>query len=399
MLKGLRVSLQRYHHCTITDEALTAAVELSGRHITDRSFPDKAIDVIDEMGARFGATGLPLGREQVARTVADQLGVPLETVLPNDSHRGHLVETELRRLVAGQGSAIEAVVQAVRRAFLPLRDPLRPLASLVFGGPSSVGKSYISQIVSRHLYASAPLIRINLAEYAEKHNVSRLFGSPPGYIGHGDSNQLTDRVMRHPHSVVLFDNLDKAHPEVLMAIMELLDAGILTDGQGNEVSFRSAFIILTTVAGSTGSVKEAVGFGTAKSDRNRRHLIEACRNLFGDEFVNRIDDFIPFTPLGPYELAGVARLTFEEVSRRLAGNGVTLRCDDEVFQQLGRENGHARAVRAAIRNEIEPLICDILACVHTLGVHVRWKDGRYVVKSAIIAARPSGSPARCWCGW
>jgi ATP-dependent Clp protease ATP-binding subunit ClpC len=380
VLKGLRVSLQRHHDCTITDEALAAAVELSGRHITDRFFPDKAIDVIDEMGARFSATGLPLGREQVARTIADQLGVPLETVLPNHSHREHLVETELRRLVAGQGSAIEAVVRAVRRAFSPLRDPLRPLASLVFGGPSSVGKSYIAQIVSRQLYAAAPLVRINLAEYGEKHNISRLFGSPPGYIGHGDNNQLTDRVMRYPHSVVLFDNLDKAHPEVLLAIMELLDTGILTDGQGNEVSFRSAFIILTTVAGSTGTANEAVGFGVTKSDRNNRHLVEACRKFFGDEFVNRIDEFIPFIPLGPAELSGVARLAFEEVSRRLAGNGVVLRCHDEVFVQLARENSHARAVRAAIKNEIEPLIYDLLVRGHARGIHVRWKDGGYVAE-------------------
>ena len=264
ILKGLRGTFESHHRCKIDDEALQAAVELSGRHITDRYFPDKAIDVVDEACARFANCGQSLGRDQAAQTVADQIGAPLSTVLPCDTPRAQLVHDELCRLVAGQNEAIETVTRVVERAFSPLRDPLRPLASLVFGGPSSVGKSYVAQILSQQLYAKTPLIRINLAEYTEKHNVSRLIGSPPGYVGHGDRNQLTDRVQRQPNSVILFDNLDKAHPEVVTLLMEMLDAGVLTDAQGQEVNFRSTFVVFTTVAGADGSSKRNLGFGAAR---------------------------------------------------------------------------------------------------------------------------------------
>lgn len=384
ILGGLRSSLEHHHGCTITTGAIEAAVELSARHVTDRFFPDKAIDVIDESCARFAASGQSLGREHVAQAVADQVGVPLETVLTTETHQAESVGRELRRFVVGQDHATEAVERAVRRAFSPLRDEARPLASLLFGGPSSVGKSYVAQLLSRELYASAPLIRLDMAEYAEKHSVSRLFGAPPGYIGFGDQNQLTDRVRRHPHSVVILDNLDKAHPDVLTAIMEVLDTGVLTDGAGNEVNFRSTFIIMTTIAGSAEAGRGAVGFAPtskleAASDPTRDRLITACRGLFGDEFVNRIDEFVPFVPLGLTALRSIAALAMTEVSQRLSRNGFSLRYDAQVLDRLASTAGNARVVRAAVRNSIEPMICRVLTEGHAKRARVSLKNGDYVV--------------------
>ena len=384
ILGGLRPSLEHHHGCTITTAAIEAAVELSGRHIADRFFPDKAIDVIDESCARFAASGQPLGREHVAQAVADQVGVPLETVLTTDSHREEAVGRELRRLVVGQDYATEAVERAVRRAFSPLRDPTRPLASLVFGGPSSTGKSYVARIISRQLYASAPLIRLNMSEFSERHNVSRLFGAPPGYIGFGDRNQFTDRIRRYPHSVVVLDNLDKAHTDVLTAIMEMLDAGVLTDGEGNEVNFRSTFIIMTTIAGSAEAGRGAVGFATTSNlegtnNPARDRLITACRELFGDEFVNRIDEFVPFVPLGPAALRRIADLTMMEVNQRLKRNGVTLLYDAQVLDLLASAASNARVVRAAVRNSIEPMICRALTERPAKRIRVSLRNGDYVV--------------------
>lgn len=384
VLQGLRPSLERHHHCSITDEAMEAAVEFSERHITDRYFPDKAIDVVDEMCARFAGGGQLIGRAQAAQTVADQIAAPLETVLPTNGQREELVRNELRRLVAGQEGAIETVSRVVARAFSPLRDPMRPLASLVFGGPSSVGKSYVAQILSQQLYARTPLIRINLAEYAEKHNASRLIGSPPGYIGHGERNQLTDPVMRHPHSVVLFDNLDKAHPEVMTTLMEMLDAGVLTDGEGNEVNFRSTFIIMTTVAGAVNSADANIGFGSSSAeiehDSGRRRLMDACRNLFGDEFINRIDEFVPFTPLGPGGLRQVAVFAMEQMRQRLAPAGIRLHWDGAVLDHLAEQNAHARAVRAAVKNELEPVVCAGLNRAGTMAIKIGLKNGRFTIE-------------------
>lgn len=362
ILRGLRPVLERHHACTITDDAITAAVEFSGRHISDRYFPDKAVDTLDEMCARFSAEQKPLGRLQAAQTVAAQINSPVETVLPSEIHHADMVHAELLRLVVGQGHAVAAVTRAVRRAFSPLRDPCRPLACLVFGGPSSVGKTYVAEILSRCLYPATPVIRINLAEYAEKHSASRLFGAPPGYIGYGDANQLTDRIRRHPHAVVLFDNADKAHPEVLTALMEALDTGRVTDGQGNVADLRRAFIILTTVAGCLTPIRASLGFG-AQSDAGdavHEQLVTGCREIFGEEFTNRVDACIPFVPLGTADLRHVARLALEEIARRLQPAGREIRFDGRVIEHLVARAENARMVRGRVRAELEPVICDAL---------------------------------------
>jgi ATP-dependent Clp protease ATP-binding subunit ClpC len=337
------------------------------------------------MCARFAASEQSLGREHVAQVVADQVGVPLEVVVATDVQRDEAVARELRRLVVGQDHAVEAVERAVRRAFSPLRDPTRPLASLVFGGPSSVGKSYVARIIRRQLYASAPLIRLNMAEFSERHNVSRLFGAPPGYIGFGDRNQFTDRVRRHPHSVVVLDNLDKAHPDVLTAIMEMLDAGMLTDGEGNEVDFRGTFIIMTTTAGTTERAGGTVGFATtsrteAANNPAGDRLISACRRLFGDEFVNRVDEFVPFAPLEPAALRDIAALAISEISRRLVPRGISLHCDAQVLDRLACASDNARVVRAAVRNGIEPLLCRVLTRTTGKRLRVSLKDDHYAVE-------------------
>ncbi|HUJ72666.1 MAG TPA: AAA family ATPase, partial [Verrucomicrobiae bacterium] len=204
------------------------------------------------------------------------------------------------------------------------------------------------------------------------------------YIGFGDQNQLTDRVRRHPHSVVILDNMDKAHADVLTAIMEVLDAGVLTDGTGNEVNFRSTFIIMTTIAGSAEAGRGAVGFATTSNlegtnNPARDRLITACRELFGDEFVNRIDEFVPFVPLGPAALRRIADLTMMEVNQRLKRNGVTLLYDAQVLDLLASAASNARVVRAAVRNSIEPMICRALTERPAKRIRVSLRNGDYVV--------------------
>lgn len=384
MLKGLQDAFETHHDCTITEEAIEAAVELSGRHIRGRFFPDKAIDVLDDMGSRFGGGGASLTREHVARTVAAQAGVPIEAVISNDTQYVARLEKELHCRVAGQERAVGAVLRAVRRAFSPLRDPSRPLASMIFGGPSSVGKSHVAGIIAREICPGAPVIRLNMAEFTEKHDVSRLFGAPPGYVGHGDSNQLTDRVARYPHSVVLFDNLDKAHPDVVRSVMEVLDTGVMTDGEGTEVSFRSCFVIMTTVAGSYEATKSDLGFGgvgkVTAEDTTHKKLMDACTDLFGDEFVNRVDQLVPFLPLGRTELRRVAVIAIDEVAQRLATVGMMLRCDNNVIDRLIAEATNARLVRAAVRNEIEPLIAGASTRAGTKAIRVRLKDCHYMIQ-------------------
>jgi ATP-dependent Clp protease ATP-binding subunit ClpC len=317
----------------------------------------------------------------VAKSVADQIGAPLATVLPTDVQREHTVVNELKRLVFGQPQVIETIGRVVRRAFSPLRDTHRPLASLMFGGPSSTGKSHVAQILSDQIYAKTPLVRVNMAEYTEKHSISRLIGAPPGYVGFGDRNQLTDRVRRHPHSVVLLENLDKAHPEVLHVIMEMMESGCLTDGEGNEVNFCSTFIVMTTTAGSVNSTKESLGFGTSVSsqmDQAREKLIVAARELFGEEFITRVDEFIPFSALDKGALRQVAEAAIKEIEDRAPA--VQFSVSAAALEQLSGADT-ARSVRSAVKNSIEPLLCDEIAA-GKLKIHIDFSDGAYHVAAA-----------------
>jgi ATP-dependent Clp protease ATP-binding subunit ClpA len=382
MLRGLRAVMEAHHSCRITDEAIEAAVELLGRHVNDRFFPDKALDALDETCARLGATRQPVGRVQVARAVAAQIGAPVETVLPEESDRAGLVHAELARLVVGQEQAVAAVTRAVRRAFSPLRDPHRPLACLAFVGPSSTGKTHVAQVLSRCLYANTPMIRINLAEYGEAHSVSRLFGAPPGYLGHGQGNQFTDQIRRHPHAVVLLDNADKANPAVITALMEALDVGRVTDAEGNVADLRRAFIILTTVAGCLGPVRCGVGFRALEEadppPAVHGRFVEGCRDIFGEEFVNRLDEVVPFVPLGPASLRQVAELAVAELNARLAASGRQVHVEDDLLDHLATTCANARQVRATFRTEVEPLLCTALAASRRPVIHIALRDGRYV---------------------
>lgn len=376
ILKELRPAYENHHSCIITDEAIDAAVELSGRHVVDRFFPDKAIDAMDEACARHSGSGTKMTREHIAKSVADQIGAPLATVLPTDAQRERAVVDELTKRVFGQPQVIEAVGRVIRRAFSPLRDPHRPLASLVFGGPSSTGKSFVAQIISDQIYTRTPIVRLNMAEFSEGHSVSRLLGAPPGYVGFGDGNQFADKVRRHPHSVVLLENLDKAHPDVLHMLMEMLETGRLTDAEGNDVNFCSTVIIMTTVLGSDESSRESLGFGATKQTKSSG-LEKAIRQALGDEFATRVDEFVPFLPLSTAALRQVAVAGIEEIERR--SGRVKIQVDDGVLDLLEKE-ASARNVRATIKSKIEPILCDIITDKTSL-VRILVKDGQYAAEA------------------
>jgi ATP-dependent Clp protease ATP-binding subunit ClpA len=292
----------------------------------------------------------------VARAVADQIGAPLESVLYRDDERKDKVVAELKKRLVGQSVGIELVGRAVAQAFSPLRDHTRPLASLVFAGPSGVGKTLAAQVIGESLYANSPLIRINMSEYSEPHSMSRLFGSPPGYVGHGSPNELLDKVSTNPNSVLLLDNIDKAHPNVLAALMEALESGVLTDGDGNAASFKSTFVIMTTVAGSEAAKRRSLGFAEDTKDVLNQKVVEDVTAAFGEEFAGRVDAIVPFFALGKEELEMVAKSVLGEAVAKMALAGVEIKVDDSVVGYLSKKAKNAREVRSIYKNIVVPIL-------------------------------------------
>jgi ATP-dependent Clp protease ATP-binding subunit ClpC len=421
ILTGLRSIYEQHHRVTISDEALKAAATLSDRYISDRFLPDKAIDLIDEAGSRvrlrnsqhstsrelkrellqvnkqkeesvrlqdFDKAGtlrdkeleiegqlqaesndyvnnLIVDEEDIAQIVASWTGVPVNKLTESESEMLLHLEDTLHQRLIGQEQAVNAVAKAIRRARVGLKNPDRPIASFIFSGPTGVGKTELAKSLAAYFFgAEDAMIRLDMSEYMERHTVSKLIGSPPGYVGYDEGGQLTEAVRRKPYSVVLFDEIEKAHPDVFNMLLQLLDDGHLTDAKGRKVDFKNTLIILTSNIGSKVIEKGGGGLGfqfdnAADASYNRiKNLVnEELKAFFRPEFLNRLDDIIVFTQLNKDEVKQIADIMLKEVGNRLKEKGihleVTERFKDRVVQEGYDPSYGARPLRRAIMRLLE----------------------------------------------
>lgn len=440
ILKGLRDRYEAFHKAKITDEALKAAVELSSRYISDRFLPDKAIDVMDEAASKVrmkvftappdvkdletrladvrkekeaAVTGqnyeeaaklrdeekklvdeieakqqarskedeekLVVTEDDIAAVVSQWSGVPVAKIAEEESQRLLRLEDELHERVVGQDEAVVAVSKAVRRARAGLKDPKRPIGSFLFLGPTGVGKTELARALAANLFGDEnAMIRLDMSEYMEKHTVSRLVGAPPGYVGYDEGGQLTDAVRRKPYSVILFDEVEKAHPDFFNILLQVLDDGRLTDNQGRTVDFRNTVIIMTSNLGSN-FLKEdsaAMGFLAAKNKEDakknaessfaeaKKNTLDAVKRHFRPEFLNRIDEMVVFHPLTGEDLGKIVNILLKDVTKRLAERNLTLEVSPEALDVLVKEGSDfaygARPLKRAIQRLVEDPISDLI---------------------------------------
>lgn len=379
ILQQLRMHYGMYHHVIYPDSVLQLCVEMSERYLTDRAFPDKAIDVMDEVGARAHARQEALDEQDaplyeitdndVASVVSMMSGVPVQRVESSEQERLRTMGDRLLQRVIGQDDAVRVVVRAIQRSRLGLRDPHRPIGTFFFLGPTGVGKTHLAQCLAEDIFGQKEaLIRFDMSEYAEKHTASLLVGAPPGYVAHEDGGKLTEAVRRKPYSVVLFDEIEKAHPDIFNVLLQVLDEGRLTDRQGHEVDFRNTIIILTSNVG-TRQLKEfggGIGFSQNEMDERatRQTLMKALQKTFPPEFVNRLDNVVIFSPLTRAALARIIDIEVGKLKERMhkAGHQLVL-TEDAQLQLLDRaydpQNG-ARPVKRAIQTYLEDEVVDLL---------------------------------------
>ncbi|OYW06680.1 MAG: hypothetical protein B7X11_00910 [Acidobacteria bacterium 37-65-4] len=343
ILEGLRLKYEEYHGVRYSTEGLRHAVLLSNRYITDRFLPDKAIDVIDEAGAKAkilaqaaraaepgGGIELPLvDRARVEEVVALWTGVPVTAIREDEREKFLRLEDVLHRRVIGQDKAISALARAIRRSRAGIKNPCRPIGSFIFLGPTGVGKTEAAKALSEFLFGDErALIRLDMSEYMERHSVAKMIGSPPGYVGYEEGGQLVERVKRRPYSVILFDEVEKAHPDVLNMLLQVLEDGHLTDSYGETVDFKNTLLILTSNLGSKFILdRDPLGFGEGgdhnavlRKDEVIRHLKQALL----PEFLNRLDEIVVFDALGRQELLAVAARMIQDLNRTLETHGLRL---------------------------------------------------------------------------
>ncbi|MGN6743512.1 MAG: ATP-dependent Clp protease ATP-binding subunit, partial [Amnibacterium sp.] len=431
ILAGLKDRYEQHHGVTYTDEAITAAVELSARYLTDRFLPDKAIDLIDQAGARKrlalggrvdaatlqarippleadkaravseehyeeasrirdeiealqqriaeGATADPsegeIGRAEIAEMIARATGIPASRLTEGDRSRLARLESELHQRVVGQDDAVAAIAKAVRRSRTGMGDPRRPVGSFLFLGPTGVGKTELAKALATSLFGDeSAMLRFDMSEFGERHTVSRLVGAPPGYVGYDEAGQLTERVRRNPYSVVLLDEIEKAHPDVFNLLLQVLDDGRLTDGQGRTVDFRNTVVIMTSniggefLASRSGALgfvapgDDGSGFGSDKGVRDR--VMGRLREAMRPEFLNRIDEIVLFRKLDAAQLREIVHLLLADTAARLAGQHVGFEATDAAVDLIA-ERGYqpeygARPLRRVIQRDVEDAIADVM---------------------------------------
>ncbi|MBL8588916.1 MAG: ATP-dependent Clp protease ATP-binding subunit ClpA [Methylobacteriaceae bacterium] len=401
IMKGLKPYFEEYHKVRYTQEAIKAAVELSARYIHDRKLPDKAIDVIDETGASQMLLPEPkrkktIGSKEIETTIATMARIPPKAVSKDDAEvLAHLEET-LGRVVYGQKSAIAALTSAIKLARAGLRDHEKPIGSYLFSGPTGVGKTEVARQLAKAL--GVELVRFDMSEYMERHTVSRLIGAPPGYVGFDQGGLLTDAIDQHPHSVLLLDEIEKAHPDLYNILLQIMDHGKLTDHNGKQISFRNVILIMTTNAGASDLAKEAFGFHRAKREGDD---VEAINKLFAPEFRNRLDAIVPFGRL-PVEVIGqVVDKFIMQLEAQLADRNVQIELTNEARNWLV-EHGYdesmgarpmARVIQESIKTPLaDELLFGRLRAGGTVRVVVTAEDGRkklgFVYPEGPVLPRP-----------
>lgn len=445
ILEGLKSRYENHHHVTVEQEALESAVALSVRYVNDRFLPDKAIDVLDEACSKVSLRGfkvpdsieeleqvidnlkvqkeeairegnmteastlhkeqiaaekkldqarnrfqkknkdrqVTVTEEDIAAVVSEWTKIPVQKLAESESERLRKLEKTLHKRVIGQDEAVTAVAKAVRRGRVGLKDPNRPIGSFLFLGPTGVGKTELSKALAEALFGDEnAMIRVDMSEYMEKHSVSKMIGSPPGYVGHDDGGQLSEQVRRHPYSVVLFDEIEKAHPDVFNILLQVLDDGHITDSQGRKVDFRNTVIIMTSNAGAQAIIDpKRLGFVTredkgADYKRMKSNVMNEIKLVFRPEFLNRIDEIIVFHSLGSDEMKKITGLMCKEITKRAKEQlNITLTIRDSVKKHIvetGTDQKYgARPLRRAIQNQLEDALADaILSGEIKSGDHV-----------------------------
>jgi len=372
MLRTVRKGLEKHHSVMICDEALTAAYELSVRYINDRFLPDKAIDLLDEAAASLrvsGQPGLRVDAPEIAQVVSRWTDIPVSGLEGDELLRLRQLEAKLKERVIGQDEAVSAVARAIRRGRVGLRDPARPVGSFLFLGPTGVGKTELCRALAQAVYGSEQaMIRLDMSEYMEKHSVSRLIGAPPGYVGYEDGGQLTEKVRRHPWSLVLFDEIEKAHEDVWSILLQIMDDGQLTDSTGRRVDFKNTILVMTSNVGAKTICNERppMGFGDSSSDNAalNRQVTEELRATFKPEFLNRIDETIVFRRLSREDMLNISAAMTKELVPRFAALGLELDIPRETLEKLAelgydRQYG-ARPLRRLIRRSIEDAAAELM---------------------------------------
>ena len=445
ILEGLKSRYENHHHVTVEQEALESAVALSVRYVNDRFLPDKAIDVLDEACSKVSLRGfkvpdsieeleqvidnlkaqkeeairegnmteastlhkeqmtaekksdqarnrfqkknkdrqVTVTEEDIAAVVSEWTKIPVQKLAESESERLRKLEKTLHKRVIGQEEAVTAVAKAVRRGRVGLKDPNRPIGSFLFLGPTGVGKTELSKALAEALFGDEnAMIRVDMSEYMEKHSVSKMIGSPPGYVGHDDGGQLSEQVRRHPYSVVLFDEIEKAHPDVFNILLQVLDDGHITDSQGRKVDFRNTVIIMTSNAGAQAIIDpKRLGFVTKEDKgvdykRMKSNVMNEIKLVFRPEFLNRIDEIIVFHSLGSDEMKKITGLMCKEITKRAKEQlNITLTIRDSVKKHIvetGTDQKYgARPLRRAIQNQLEDALADaILSGEIKSGDHV-----------------------------
>ena len=432
ILKGIREKYEAHHGVTISDKAIVAAAKMSDRYITDRFLPDKAIDLVDEACSRvrLGALTPPedikkiekeleeisaekkeainaqdfekaatlrdrekelnaslealreewkgktsqsageIGEDDIAAVISGWTGIPVVKLAEEESERLRKLEEVLHKRVIGQEEAVSAVARAIRRGRVGLKEPKRPIGSFIFLGPTGVGKTELSKALTEALFGDEDaLIRVDMSEFMEKHSVSKLVGSPPGYVGFEEGGQLTEKVRRKPYSVVLFDEIEKAHPDVFNILLQILDDGQLTDSQGRRVDFKNCVIIMTSNVGARNiSEPKSLGFASGTENREetnkniRHNVMDELKKLFRPEFLNRVDDIIVFSQLTEEEIGRIALVMLENLKKRLQENGIEASFRESALKLLAKEGFDpvygARPLRRAIVNKVEDLFAE-----------------------------------------
>ncbi len=373
-----------HHSVEYSDEALTACVKLSARYINDRHFPDKAIDILDQVGASVQLSdkkpSAQIGADAVERVVASLVGVPAERISSDEQQRLGSLADHLSERVVGQQQAIERLTQAIIRSRVGIADSSRPIGVFMFVGPTGVGKTLLAKELSKWLFAERRgLIRLDMSEYSEKHNISRLIGSPPGYVGYGEGGELSEAVRQRPYSVILLDEIEKAHPEVFNIMLQIFDEGHLTDGSARRIDFRNTIIIMTSNVGARKVKQTRATIGYSNQDLAEREQLshseeyrKALERTFAPEFLGRIDDILQFNKLSLKDIERIVEIELLKLSTRINELGYTLRITDSAKQALAKigysQEYGARTLRRIISEKIEtPLSQLIVEGSATLG--------------------------------
>ena len=455
ILQGIRANYEKHHHCVYTDAALAAAVKLSERYITSRFLPDKAIDVIDEAGSRARIKMLKrpenieeiekrikdaaaekenavreqkfedaarfrdiekqlslqrddilknwrkameekiseVGEDDIFAVVSSWTGIPLARMEESESKKLLKLEEILQEQVVGQNEATSVIARALRRSRAALKDPRRPIGSFLFLGPTGVGKTYLAKTLALQMFGDEDaLIQIDMSEYMEKFSISRLIGSPPGYVGHEDGGQLTEKVRRRPYSVILFDEIEKAHPDVAQLLLQVLEDGRLTDSLGRTVDFRNTIIILTSNVGAhILQKKQSLGFGAgtdseADYEKTKEKVLDEMKKVFRPEFLNRINDIVLFRSLSRQDMGKIVDIELAKIEKRLVEQNLKIKLDDSAKEFLVEkgwdEKYGARPLKRALERELEdPMAEELLkGKIQKDGgvVKVSEKDGKLV---------------------